>query len=71
MTDTYLHHPPKKLGEGNVFSRVCLSVCLFARERHATIELHCSGPHWPVPPGHGTSLYRDMRTSLMLTSGGH
>ena len=42
----YVYRPPTKLREGNVFSRVCLSV-------------HGGGFMWPLPMIHWTSLYWD------------
>ena len=47
-----------KLQEGNIFSRVCLSVILSGKVSHVTIthdalDLTVQDPH---PSGHGTSL---------------
>ena len=43
--DVIYYYPPMKLGEGNVFSRVCLSFCLFTVTGHM-------GTHSPTQP-HG------------------
>ena len=61
----YFYRPPPKLREGNVFSRVCLSVChSLHRGSHVTITLDALDLtiQWP----HGTSLYRK---PLLVTSG--
>ena len=52
------YHPPTKLREGNVFSRVCHSV--HTGNVTLCIEPHRTGtsPPWPCPLGYGTSLYR-------------
>ena len=42
----HVYHPPTKLREGNVFSRVCLSFCPQG-----------VGPMWPLPMMQWTSLY--------------
>ena len=68
----YLHFycPPTKFREGNVFSRVVLSVCVFTGEggSHVTITHDALDltlqipPNLPCPPypfPHGTSLYRE------------
>ena len=46
----YFYHSPEKLREGNVFSRVCLSVCLSTWGG--------GGPMRLLPMMHWTSLYR-------------
>ena len=54
------YRPPTELREGNVFSRVCLSSCLFT-----VLGPMCPLPmmHWTSPiAGHGTSLYREPLT---------
>ena len=59
-----IYRPTTKLGEGNVFSRVCLSIHVGVPCDHYP---WCTGLHhtWPSqalaspPPKHGTSLYRE------------
>ena len=79
ITTFIYYRPPTKLLEGNFFSRVCLSTCLFTRgdpmwplacagTPSPDMVPHCTGtPHSPQSE-HGTSLYRD--PSKVLTSGG-
>ena len=70
ITTFIYYRPPTKLLEGNFFSRVCLSTCLFTRgdpmwplacagTPSPDMVPHCTGtPHSPKSE-HGTSLYRD------------
>ena len=55
----FLLSPASEVGEGNVFSHVCLSVCVSTRGSrviitHDALDLTVQAPSQPMPPGHGT-----------------
>ena len=72
----YFYHPPTKLWEGNIFSNVCLSVCLFTSAEglltitnNALDSLYRDPPNL-VPPRASDIWWPSMETcSILFTSG--
>ena len=62
-------HPPTKLWEDNVFSRVCPSVSNSVGGGGVLMGYYpwCIGPHCVGPPRHGTSLWSDPSPKLLWT----